>query len=263
MNMKTIRRGLLSAIAVTASCAMVMAQGPGGAKGKGGPPRPVLSVTRRLGRMAERFPCIMPGGATTSRRSSSSTGASVTIQPPRRKLCKPTRSFSTTSRIPRTRRPSIRCTGRRSISPAAPRPCPRDWDRGSARRDAQWSRHPGRQGHTGLFRTRRRPRAVPSLRVRVLRPGHEAGSAGNRVARRVDEGHGRPRHRQGGVCRPLPRAAAVNQPKRRRLRDGGSLTSLFFQFGPARVQQVDFLLRCFDVFVELLQKTRFLEPDFL
>ena len=47
MKMNTIRRGLLSAIAVTASCAMVMAQGPGGAKGKGkgGPPRPVLSVS--------------------------------------------------------------------------------------------------------------------------------------------------------------------------------------------------------------------------
>jgi Raf kinase inhibitor-like YbhB/YbcL family protein len=43
--MKIKQRALLSVIAVMASCAMVMAQGPGGAKGKGGPPRPVLSVT--------------------------------------------------------------------------------------------------------------------------------------------------------------------------------------------------------------------------
>jgi Raf kinase inhibitor-like YbhB/YbcL family protein len=49
MKMKTIQRTVLSAIAITASCAMVMAQAPGGGKGggkgPGGPPRPVLSVT--------------------------------------------------------------------------------------------------------------------------------------------------------------------------------------------------------------------------
>ena len=45
MKMMTIQRGVLSAIAIVASGAMLMAQGPGGAKGKGGPPRPVLSVT--------------------------------------------------------------------------------------------------------------------------------------------------------------------------------------------------------------------------
>jgi Raf kinase inhibitor-like YbhB/YbcL family protein len=50
--MKIMQRGLLSAIVVTSSCAMLMAQAPGGGKGpggpgggKGGPPRPVLSVT--------------------------------------------------------------------------------------------------------------------------------------------------------------------------------------------------------------------------
>jgi Raf kinase inhibitor-like YbhB/YbcL family protein len=45
MKMMTLQRGVLSTIAVLASGAMLMAQGPGGAKGKGGPPRPVLSVT--------------------------------------------------------------------------------------------------------------------------------------------------------------------------------------------------------------------------
>jgi Raf kinase inhibitor-like YbhB/YbcL family protein len=49
MKMKTIQRTVLSAIAITASCAMVIAQAPGGGKGggkgPGGPPRPVLSVT--------------------------------------------------------------------------------------------------------------------------------------------------------------------------------------------------------------------------
>ena len=49
--MKTMQRGLLSAIIVLSSGAMVMAQGPGGGKGSGakgapkGPPRPVFSVT--------------------------------------------------------------------------------------------------------------------------------------------------------------------------------------------------------------------------
>src|SRR5690349_11951819 len=41
--MKKIQRGLVSAITVLSSCAIVLAQAPGG--GKGGPPRPVLSVT--------------------------------------------------------------------------------------------------------------------------------------------------------------------------------------------------------------------------
>jgi hypothetical protein len=41
--MKIRERILLSAMAIAASCAMVMAQAPAG--GKGGPPRPVLSVT--------------------------------------------------------------------------------------------------------------------------------------------------------------------------------------------------------------------------
>jgi len=45
MKMKTIQRGMLSTIAVLASGAMLMAQAPAGGKGKGGPPRPVLSVT--------------------------------------------------------------------------------------------------------------------------------------------------------------------------------------------------------------------------
>jgi hypothetical protein len=43
MEMRIAQRSLLSAVAATAACAVVMAQGPGG--GKGGPPRPVLSVT--------------------------------------------------------------------------------------------------------------------------------------------------------------------------------------------------------------------------
>ena len=43
MRMKIWDRVWLSAIVVTSSCAMVMAQAPAG--GKGGPPRPVLSVT--------------------------------------------------------------------------------------------------------------------------------------------------------------------------------------------------------------------------
>ena len=44
--MKTMQRGLLSAIIVLSSGAIVMAQGPGGAKGgPKGPPRPVFSVT--------------------------------------------------------------------------------------------------------------------------------------------------------------------------------------------------------------------------
>ena len=47
MRTKIIQRGMLAVIAVLSSCAMVLAQAPGGAKGKGpgGPPRPVLSVT--------------------------------------------------------------------------------------------------------------------------------------------------------------------------------------------------------------------------
>jgi Raf kinase inhibitor-like YbhB/YbcL family protein len=48
-KMNRIRRVTLSAAAVIASCALVMAQAPGGAKGggkgPGGPPRPVLSVS--------------------------------------------------------------------------------------------------------------------------------------------------------------------------------------------------------------------------
>ncbi len=44
--MKTMQRALLSAIIVLSSGAIVMAQGPGGAKGAPkGPPRPVFSVT--------------------------------------------------------------------------------------------------------------------------------------------------------------------------------------------------------------------------
>jgi Raf kinase inhibitor-like YbhB/YbcL family protein len=43
--MKAIQQSLLSAIILTSSAAMVMAQGPGAGKGKGGPPRPVFSVT--------------------------------------------------------------------------------------------------------------------------------------------------------------------------------------------------------------------------
>lgn len=44
--MKTMQRGLLSAIIVLSSGAIVMAQGPGGQKGgPKGPPRPVFSVT--------------------------------------------------------------------------------------------------------------------------------------------------------------------------------------------------------------------------
>lgn len=43
MKTKTIQAAMLSAIAVLTSCVMVMAQGP--AKGKGGPPRPVFSVS--------------------------------------------------------------------------------------------------------------------------------------------------------------------------------------------------------------------------
>jgi Raf kinase inhibitor-like YbhB/YbcL family protein len=43
-RMKIIRQCLLAAIVVLAAAAMVMAQG-GGGKGKGGPPRPALSVT--------------------------------------------------------------------------------------------------------------------------------------------------------------------------------------------------------------------------
>jgi len=44
MKMKIIQRGMLSALAIMASAAMVMAQPPAG-KGPGGPPRPVLSVS--------------------------------------------------------------------------------------------------------------------------------------------------------------------------------------------------------------------------
>ena len=211
MNMKTIRRGLLSAIAVTASCAMVMAQGPGGAKGKGGPPRPVLSVRspawadggevpmHNAGRGENKSPEFefhwSLGNNPTAAPEALQTYAIIfhDIENSSNKTTVDTLHWSAFN-IPGTTKTLARGTG---IG-------------GSARRDAQWSWHPGRQGHTGLFRTRRRPRAVPSLRVRVLRPGHKAGSAGNRVARRVDEGHGRPRHRQGGVCRPLPRAAAVS-----------------------------------------------------
>jgi Raf kinase inhibitor-like YbhB/YbcL family protein len=43
MKIKTIHAAMLSAVALIASCAMAMAQGP--AKGKGGPPRPVFSVS--------------------------------------------------------------------------------------------------------------------------------------------------------------------------------------------------------------------------
>ena len=43
--MKMMQRSLLSAIILLSSAAMVMAQGPGAGKGKGGPPRPVFSVT--------------------------------------------------------------------------------------------------------------------------------------------------------------------------------------------------------------------------
>src|SRR5689334_3127902 len=43
MKIQTLQRAWFWAIAVMASGAMVMAQPPGG--GKGGPPRPVLSVT--------------------------------------------------------------------------------------------------------------------------------------------------------------------------------------------------------------------------
>src|SRR4051812_36000867 len=42
--MKNVQRGLLAAIAVISTGTMVMGQPPAG-KGKGGPPRPVLSVT--------------------------------------------------------------------------------------------------------------------------------------------------------------------------------------------------------------------------
>ena len=44
MKMKTTQRGMLSALAILASAAMVMAQPPAG-KGPAGPPRPVLSVS--------------------------------------------------------------------------------------------------------------------------------------------------------------------------------------------------------------------------
>ena len=43
MKTKTIQAAMLSAVAVLTSCVVVMAQGP--AKGKGGPPRPVFSVS--------------------------------------------------------------------------------------------------------------------------------------------------------------------------------------------------------------------------
>ena len=43
MKMKTMQAGMLTAVAVLASCAVILAQGP--AKGKGGPPRPVFSVS--------------------------------------------------------------------------------------------------------------------------------------------------------------------------------------------------------------------------
>ena len=90
MKMNTIRRGLLSAIALTASCAMVMAQGPGGAKGKGGPPRLVLSVTS---------PAWPDGGEVPMRNAGRGENKSPAfefhwslgpIPAPRRRLCKPT-----------------------------------------------------------------------------------------------------------------------------------------------------------------------------
>ena len=90
MKMNTIRRGLLSAIALTASCAMVMAQGPGNGKGKGGPPRLVLSVTspawadggevpmRNAGRGENKSPAFEFHWSTDRRR------------PPRPRRCRPT-----------------------------------------------------------------------------------------------------------------------------------------------------------------------------
>jgi hypothetical protein len=85
----------------------------------------------------------------------------------------------------------------------------RSGHRRSARWHTQWPWHRGPAWNSGLFWTWCWSGADPSLRIRVLCLGHEAGSTGQHHARGFAQSYGWPRRRQSRLVWSLPRAAPV------------------------------------------------------
>ena len=212
--MKSVQRGLLSAIIVLASGAMVMAQAPGGAKGgPKGPPRPVFSVTTTA----------WPDGGEVPMKYA---GRGENMSPPWEfhwsLVNDPTTAPDTLQSYALIFHDVENSSNKTTVDtlhwsafniPGTAKGLPRRLVR---RRPA--GGHSQRSGHCQpwreswrLFRAGRRTGTDPSLPVRVLRAGYKAGSAGHHIARRFVEGNGRPRHWQSRILWPLPRASAVNR----------------------------------------------------
>ena len=183
--MKIMEKSLVLVVAIASACAMLTAQAPGGAKGggKGGPKGPALSVTspawadggevpmNNAGRGGNKSPMFefhwSMGNNPAAAPATLQTYAIIfhDIENSTNKTTEDTLHWSAFN-IPGTTKslPEGLAGG----------------DLPDGTRNGPGIMASGR--HAVLFRTGRRRGTVPSLRVRVLRSGHQAGSAGHRFA---------------------------------------------------------------------------------
>ena len=174
-----IQRVLLSAIVFAAPSALMMAQ----PKGPGGPPRPNLSVTSSAWPDGGEVPMKYSGrGDNKSPDFEFHWNLGAQHNPDTGQRANLRGDFSRCREFHQQndrRHPPL---DRLQYSRQRQRITRRFGHRGSSRRYAQWSRHRRTARNARLLRTRSGPRADPSLRIRVLCSGYQAGSTGQHHA---------------------------------------------------------------------------------